>query len=162
MTPANLITRARIVGFLGAGIAALVLGLTDAQPALTVSTSILAGLIIFHLLLDLGWIGLFDNTALAAQPATTDETQTAPEAKRDWGAAFKDGANLVITVEGVVLGLVFAFTPKGASSTLVDVGAASLATGVLFGILLYSLAAGGIPGDWGAAIASLMLNVRRP
>lgn len=162
MTPAGLITGTRIVGFLGAGAASLFLGLTGAQVALTASTSILAGLVIFHLLLDWGWIGLVGNTTSEAQSTAAggSTTTTTTEPKRDWGTAFKDGANLVITVEGVVLGLVFAFAPKVTSSShLVDVGAASLVTGVLLGILLYSLAAGGIPNDWGAAIASLMLNV---
>ena len=159
MTPARLIAVARTASFAGAGVASLVMGLTGVLLALTVSTSILAGLIGVHLLLDRGWIQLVGNTASATQPATGDNTETTPEADRDWGAAFKDGANLVITVEGVVLGLVFAFITKGPSSAVVDVGAGSLAAGVVLGILLYSLAAGGVPNDWGAAIASLMLNV---
>lgn len=148
MTPAGFIMGSRIAAFLGAGAAALSLGLTGAQLALIVSTWALAGLVGVHLLLDRGWIRLLGGTE--------SESQTTPT---DWGAAFKDGANLVITVEGVVLGLVFAFVAKGAGITLVNVGAASLAVGVLLGILLYSLAAGGIPTNWGAAIASLMLNL---
>ncbi|MBV9381245.1 MAG: hypothetical protein JOY82_04770 [Streptosporangiaceae bacterium] len=160
MTPVGLITATRIACFTGAGAASVALGLMAVPLALTVSTSILAGLIGLHLLLDRGWIRLVGTTASAAQSATEGATETEPGVDRDWGAAFKDGANLVITVEGVVLGLVFAFIAKGtASSTLVNVGAASLAAGVVLGILLYSLAAGGIPGAWGAAIASLMLNI---
>ncbi len=161
MTPAGLITGVRSAGFAGAGAASLALGLTGVPLALTVSTAVLAGLVGLHLLLDRGWIRLVvGNTASAAQPAAEDGTSTMTVPARDWGAAFKDGANLVITVEGVVLGLVFAFIARGtASSTLVNVGAGALAAGVVLGILLYSLAAGGIPGDWGAALASLMLNV---
>jgi hypothetical protein len=103
MTPAGLITGTRIVGFLGAGAASLVLGLTGAQVALTASTSILAGLVIFHLLLDRGWIRLAATTTSETRTTVTDgtTTTTTTEPRRDWGTAFKDGANLAITVEGV-------------------------------------------------------------
>jgi hypothetical protein len=175
MTPEGLILGTRLTAIAAAAIAALALSLAGAQKALVVATAILAALIGVHLLLDRLWLRLpgmmtgpdqvADADAALAADATRDGTSTDPasapsiEDTRDWGGPFKDGANLVITVEGVVLGLVFAFIGSNGGNVMVNVGAVSLAAGVVLGILLYSLAAGGIPSDWGAAIASLVLNI---
>ena len=173
MSPAGTIMASRVVAIAAAAIAALGLSVAGAQKALVITTAILAALICVHLLLDRGWMRL---PAMVSDPSPPEQATEgggdtkggaaageggapATAARREWGTAFKDGANLVITVEGVVLGLVFAFIGNHGTTGLVNVGAASLAAGVVLGILLYSLASGGVPSGWGSAIASLMLNL---
>lgn len=56
----------------------------------------------------------------------------------------RDGANVVITVDGVVLGLIYAFVGDKVPATVVKIGSVALMAGVVFALTLYSLAAGNI------------------
>jgi len=57
----------------------------------------------------------------------------------------RDGANVLITVDGVVLGLIYAFVgDKNPVPPVVKVGAVSLVAGAILALTLYSLATGRI------------------
>ena len=65
--------------------------------------------------------------------------------------------SLAITIQGVVLGLVFAFGKT--TSITAKVGAVALATGVITGFLLYALAAVDVSGPRVQVIALFLFNL---
>ncbi len=54
-------------------------------------------------------------------------------------AMMAKGTQMVVTVQGVTLGLIFAFAGKGDVGITVKVGAAALVIGVILGLLLNTL-----------------------
>jgi len=56
----------------------------------------------------------------------------------------RSAANVVITVDGLTLGLIYAFVGHQSAPLVVKVGTVSLVVGVFLGLLLYSLVAGKI------------------
>jgi hypothetical protein len=79
----------------------------------------------------------------------------------DLSELLRNAANVVITVDGVVLGLVYTFsTTRGASvPTVVKVGALALVLGVVVGLLLYSLVAGKITTRTAVMIATGLFSL---
>jgi hypothetical protein len=73
------------------------------------------------------------RAAPAPQPATP-ASEEPPEAQ------LRKGAEIVMTVDGVVLGLVYGLAGGGAIADVVKVGAVSLAVGVVLALTLFSLA----------------------
>lgn len=94
------------------------------------------------------------------------ETDTKPDSspsdgisRRELSPAITAGTNLAITVQGFVLGLVFAFLDKDTATATVKVGVASLGTGVIVGVLLYSLAAISVSGPRTRSMTLMLFNV---
>ena len=71
------------------------------------------------------------------------------------GPLLREGANVVITVDGVVLGLIYAFVgDKSHLVPVVKIGAISLVAGVVIALTLYSLVAGNVTKPAAAAIGT--------
>jgi hypothetical protein len=113
---------------------------SDIEPSLTAATW---GLLVVVVL----WVGFALFWGLINTPAETE-----PELSE----LLRNAANVVITVDGVVLGLVYAFL--GASQKpiplVVKVGAVALVAGVVLALLLYSLVAGKITTPIAVSIAT--------
>jgi hypothetical protein len=79
----------------------------------------------------------------------------------DLSELLRNAANVVITVDGVVLGLVYTFstTREAPIPTVVKVGALALVLGVVVGLLLYSLVAGKITTRTAVAIATGLFSL---
>lgn len=79
----------------------------------------------------------------------------------DLSKLLRGAANVVITVDGVVLGLVYAFLGMNKTSTplVVKVGALALVTGVVLALLLYSLVAGKITTPAAVAFATGLFSL---
>ncbi len=85
-------------------------------------------------------------------PPASSEPELAP--------LLRDAANLVIGVDGVVLGLVYAFVgDKTTVPLVVKVGSVSLVLGVAIGLLLYSLVAGKITTTAAQAVATGLFSL---
>lgn len=84
----------------------------------------------------------------------------APE-EPDLSELLRNAANVVITVDGVVLGLIYTFstTREAPIPTVVKVGAMALVLGVVVGLLLYSLVAGKITTRAAVAIATGLFSL---
>ena len=79
----------------------------------------------------------------------------------DLSDLLRNAANLVITVDGVVLGLIYTFSTAGKAPTpaVVKVGALALVAGVIVGLLLYSLVAGRITTRTSVAVATALFSL---
>ncbi|WP_149184509.1 hypothetical protein [Streptomyces sp. TRM49041] len=65
---------------------------------------------------------------------------------------------LAVTVQGVVLGLIFAFLRDRAATITVQVGAVSLVVGVILGLLLYTLVSYEVSAPGCLVMAGLLSN----
>jgi hypothetical protein len=145
------------------------------EVSLVVATAGLAVTIGAFWLAAFGWEKLADaDEADHRSTATNSGSRTVPPAgtevpvglptsrtlpRRELSPAMTAGTSLAITVQGVVLGLVFAFLDKNTASATVKVGVVSLGIGVIAGLLLYSLAAISVPGPRTRALTVLLFNV---
>jgi hypothetical protein len=79
----------------------------------------------------------------------------------DLSELLRNAANVVITVDGVVLGLIYTFSAgKGtAIPTVVKVGVLALVAGVVVGLLLYALVAGRITTRPAVAVATGLFSL---
>jgi hypothetical protein len=80
----------------------------------------------------------------------------------DLSGLLRNAANVVITVDGVVLGLVYAFLSIGKGSPtplVIKVGALALVIGVVLALLLYSLVAGKITTPASVAVATGLFSL---
>lgn len=79
----------------------------------------------------------------------------------DLSQLLRNAANVVITVDGVVLGLVYAFlgASKKPIPLVVKVGAVALVAGVVLALLLYSLVAGKITTPIATSIATGLFSL---
>jgi hypothetical protein len=80
----------------------------------------------------------------------------------DLSELLRNAANVVITVDGVVLGLVYAFVFAGKTSPtplVIKVGSLALVIGVILALLLYSLVAGKITTPAAVAVATGLFSL---
>jgi hypothetical protein len=80
----------------------------------------------------------------------------------DLSGLLRNGANVVITVDGVVLGFVYAFVSVGKGDPtplVIKVGALALVIGVVLALLLYSLVAGKITTPASVAVATGLFSL---
>jgi hypothetical protein len=155
----------------GAAVAGSVMAVINLETPLVVSTFGLAVVIAGFLFAAIRWTHLAQKDAedsaesqsAATLASTSDDasatrTPSAVEGSgRQLSPAMTAATSLAIQVQGVVLGLVFAFSHQ--DSTTVKVGAISLGLGVVVGLLLYSLAAIDISGRRTQAVAVLLFNL---
>ncbi|MDA5280913.1 hypothetical protein [Streptomyces sp. Isolate_45] len=73
--------------------------------------------------------------------------------------AFSGGAKLAVTVQGVILGLIFALRNDGPISTTAKVGTLALTAGVVFGLLLFSVTIVTVSERPSRAVAALFFNL---
>jgi hypothetical protein len=157
---------------IAAAVAAVLMHAYGVETSLRVATALLAVTIGLFWISTVGWLRLVQadlgGTATSPSgetppPAGTESKPGGPPAqgaaRRELSPAMTSGTNLAITVQGFVLGLVFAFLDTQTASATVKVGVASLATGVIVGVLLYSLAAISVPGPRTRALAVILFNV---
>jgi hypothetical protein len=173
-TEASANARRRLIGAIAtsagaAGVAGFVMAVVGLDTPLVVATFSLAVVIAGFLLAARGWTYLALRDATDSPPTPT--VQAPPGGFVDQAAnptvdsgpgtqmspAMTAATALAIQVQGVVLGLVFAFTRQ--DSTTVKVGAVSLGLGVVVGLLLYSLAAINISGPRTQAVAVFLFNL---
>jgi hypothetical protein len=156
--PQRNITRGLFIGALYLSaflvlIAAIWLAASHNEVTLYGSTFFLAGYIALTTLVSQVWEKL---------PSSTAESEDPPKAPDsfDLSPSLTQATNLYITIEGVVLGLIFTFVQGTSKLTLtVKVGAAALAVGLLVGLLLYSLVAVEVKGDGPTVVAGFLFNV---
>jgi hypothetical protein len=98
------------------------------------------------------WVGLAVAWGTINPPAANEP---------DLSELLRNAANVVITVDGVVLGLVYAFVAggKGPVHLVIKVGALSLVAGVVLALLLYSLVAGKITSYTSTAFANMLFSL---
>jgi hypothetical protein len=79
----------------------------------------------------------------------------------DLSALLRNAANVVVPVDGVILGLVYTFATAKKSSvpSVVKVGAISLVVGVIIGLLLYALVAGKITTPVAQVFSTLLFSL---
>jgi hypothetical protein len=125
--------------------AAVVLQVRHTEPALRAATW---GLFLVVVL----WVGGALLWGAINPPAANEP---------DLSELLRNAANVVITVDGVVLGLIYTFsTSKGAAiPTVVKVGVLALVVGVVVGLLLYALVAGRITTRPAVAVATGLFSL---
>lgn len=98
------------------------------------------------------WVGSAVGWGMINTPAAEEP---------DLSKLLRSAANVVITVDGVVLGLVYAFVGMDKTSTplVVKVGALALVAGVVLALLLYSLVAGKITTRAAVAFATGLFSL---
>lgn len=129
-----------------------VLALSRVQTALVVATLALAGVIIVFWLAAVGWGYLAGRDAMG----TTAPTASAPTVP-SLSPAMTAATSLAIQVQGVVLGLVFAFSHQ--DSVVVKVGVVALAVGIVVGLLLYGLTAFEVTGQRTLSAAVILFDL---
>jgi len=167
--------KSRLIGAIktsagAAAVAGFVMIIVGLETPLVVATFGLAAVITGFLVAARGWTYLAAKDAtgtprapeVQAPPGGFAQTQSVdPAVARTPGSqmspAMTAATALAIQVQGVVLGLVFAFTRQ--DSITVKVGAVSLGLGVIVGLLLYSLAAIDVSGPRTQAIAVFLFNL---
>ncbi|WP_405735143.1 hypothetical protein OG607_42030 [Streptomyces sp. NBC_01537] len=150
---------ASFLGAVIAGISTAFLIVLHGKGSLIVATAILTGLILLYWVARKWWvkIAMRDAEELEAKGGVVvvDVFASAERAAQSMVTA----GTLVVTVQGVVLGLVFAFNNGATSSVTVKVGIGSLAFGVSMGLLLVSLCAFSLPGRRTQVVAALLFNL---
>jgi hypothetical protein len=98
------------------------------------------------------WVGLALFWGRINPPAETEP---------DLSQLLRNAANVVITVDGVVLGLVYTFrgTTNKPIPLVVKVGAVALVAGVVLALLLYALVAGKITTPTAVSVATGMFSL---
>jgi hypothetical protein len=124
---------------------ALYFQVSGIEPSLAAATW---GLLVVIVL----WVGLALFWGEINPPAQTEP---------DLSQLLRNAANVVITVDGVVLGLVYTFLGdnKKPIPLVVKVGAVALVSGVVLALLLYALVAGKITTPIAASIATGLFSL---
>ncbi|MFC6595704.1 hypothetical protein [Kitasatospora paranensis] len=136
-------------------VAALVMLANDVPGTLIVATFALFAIIVLYLASALLWEVLSGVGKVDLVPAVQVGTPGNPSGL---SPAMAQATQLAVTVQGVVLGLVFAFLGGRVATVTIQVGAVSLAAGVVFGLLLYALVVIEVPGASCAAMAGVLFN----
>jgi len=166
------IERTRVAAFLVSAALAVIAGsallLANVETSLGVVTIVLGGIILLFFLAPQAWVSLSKKDEvdrLKAAPASdtsanSGSSRAVPTTTLGWlqqAPAMATAITLAITVQGVVLGLVFAFN-KDITLTA-RVGAVSLAVGVIVGMLVYVLGAIDVSGPRQQLVAKLLFNL---
>jgi hypothetical protein len=129
------------------------------ETSLNVSVAVLSVFVAATAVMTYLWILPGTSSPAARDEPAGEEKAAAASARSDGSNAFAEGANMIVTTQGVVLGLLAFSGPSHLSPTL-KAGAASLVTGVLAGSLLYLQVAPQAPGDrTRAMVASILFNI---
>ncbi|MER6556226.1 hypothetical protein ABT300_00420 [Streptomyces sp. NPDC001027] len=161
----HLLGWASLVGTLLAAGATAFLAVLGVDASLVAATGILSGFICFFFSVQAWWgrISRQDKAENAAQqPAAQQGAAQQPAAQQGddkLPGIVTTGAGLAVTVQGVVLGFIFAFFKAGSMTPTVKVAVTSLAFGVAIGLLLVNVASISIPGRRTRKFASLLFTV---
>jgi len=144
--------------FLSAGsiIAAIVIAFTGLPVDLVVATGTFSGVVILFWSVKTYWQALARDSENndSGEPSSSSSSPT-PEAV---ATAITQGSNVITTVQGVILGLVFGLVGQSGPALTVKVGMVSLAAGLISGLLLYSLSAVAVP-DSNRFIAGMLYTL---
>ncbi|MCX4626044.1 hypothetical protein [Streptomyces sp. NBC_01443] len=154
----HVVMYASALGVLVAGVSTAFLIVERAATSLTAATAILTALIAMYWAMSVWWVKLAtrDMEEIKSRGGrVVDVLADADQAAQSMSTA---GA-LVVTVQGVVLGLVFAFSNGRPILVTAKVGIGSLAVGVCTGLLLVSLCAFSLPGRRTRAVSFLLFNL---
>ncbi|WP_441250919.1 hypothetical protein [Kitasatospora sp. McL0602] len=146
------------LGVLVAGVSTAFLIVQDAATSLTTATAILTALIAVYWAMSVWWVKLAmrDTEEIESRGGrVVDVTANADQAAQSMSTA----GTLVVTVQGVVLGLLFAFSKGQPILVTAKVGVGSLAFGVCAGLLLVSLCAFSLPGRRTRVVSALLFNL---
>ncbi|MCX5293627.1 hypothetical protein [Streptomyces sp. NBC_00183] len=146
------------LGFFVAILAAAFLMSNHVETSLTVSTAILAALIGLYWAARAWWVKIAKQDKQEVESSGGQVVDVFARADRA-AQAMSTVATLVVTVQGIVLGLVFAFDKGSAASVTIKVGIGSLAFGVSVGLLLVSLCAFSLPGRRTMVVSALLFNL---
>ncbi|WP_406394495.1 hypothetical protein [Streptomyces sp. NBC_00887] len=125
-----------------AALTATLLGMNGAEVPLVVATGVLAAVICTFWASSYLWDKLVAaDERLDAGATPGSETEPAP-----LGRAITAGAQLAITIQGVVLGLIFSLSDQGDVTVTSKVAVIALGAGVIFGILLITVSGDSIHG----------------
>jgi hypothetical protein len=114
-------------------IAAIVAQFQDVDMAIKAALWAMAATAVFWVAMPLVWV--FAN--YPSSPGSDAEPERTPP--------LRDEANVLITVDGIVLGLIYAFVgDKGPVPAVVKVGSISLVVGAIIALMLHSLTVGRI------------------
>ncbi|GGQ72091.1 hypothetical protein [Kitasatospora griseola] len=141
---------------LAALVAALVMLANDVPMTLIVATFSLAAIIVLYIASALLWEALSGAQEVDLRPAAA--IPQTPERTFPLSPAMAQATQLAVTVQGVVLGLVFAFLGSREATATIKVGAVALVVGVILGLLLYALVVIEVPGNSCAAMAGVLFN----
>jgi hypothetical protein len=147
-----------VAGVLVSGVSTAFLVVERAATSLTAATAILTALITTYWAARVWWVKLAWRDAEEVQAEggqVEDVLSNASQAAQSMSTA----GTLVVTVQGVILGLVFAFSKGTVISTTAKVGIGSLAFGVCTGLLLVSLCAFSLPGRRTRTVSALLFNL---
>ncbi|MFI0906774.1 hypothetical protein ACH4TE_25110 [Streptomyces sioyaensis] len=137
-----------LAGGVGALIATLFLVAYDLPATLIAATLTLSAIIFLYLLATLLWVHLANQGPIYEHP---EVLKLAP--------AMTGATQLAVTVQGVVLGLIFAFLKNHSAIITIQVGAVSLVVGAILGLLLYMLAAYDVEAPGCRIMAGLLFNL---
>ncbi|MFJ4524476.1 hypothetical protein ACIP4Y_26615 [Streptomyces sp. NPDC088810] len=168
----HLLGWASLVGTFLAGGATAFLAVLGVDVSLVAATGVLSGFISFFYSIQAWWGRMSrqdkaENAAqqAAAQQAAAHQPVAQQVAAQPQGVGDKlpgvvtTGAGLAVTVQGVVLGFIFAFFKEGSMTLTVKVAVTSLAFGVAVGLLLVNVASISIPGRRTRKFASLLFTI---
>ncbi|WP_437070491.1 hypothetical protein [Streptomyces sp. enrichment culture] len=146
------------VGIFIASGSTVILALKNAETTLVVATAVLTALIVLYLIARKQWVKFAkrDEEEVEASDRPAVDIFASPDRT---ARSMSTASTQVVTVQGVVLGLVFAFQDGSVESVTIKVGLGSLAFGVSIGLLLVSLCAFAIPGRRTLAISQLLFNI---
>jgi hypothetical protein len=133
--------------------------------------AVFAGWVLWHLsnlhysgeaLRQATWIWLF--TILGGMLFSVAWAKINQTPEPDIGARLRSGAQVLITVDGVVLGLVYKYAPgqgltSGVFPTVAQVGAGALLVSIATALLAYTLFSGKIEKRWAYVVSTGVFNV---
>ena len=152
LSPRKLMSAMWLFLSVGSIIAAIVIALTGLPVDLVVATGTFSGVVILFWSVKTYWQALARDSAGDELSPSSSPT---PEAV---ATAITQGSNVITTVQGVILGLVFGLVGQSGPALAVKVGMVSLAAGLISGLLLYSLSAVAVP-DSNRFIAGMLYTL---
>jgi hypothetical protein len=152
------LTWASLCGFGSASIGTAFLAVLGAETSLIVATGILALLILFFFGARVWWVKIAkaDTEETVAMGGTVVDVFASPDRAAQ---VMSTAGTLTVTVQGLVLGLIFTFKGGAITATTVKVGIGALALGVVVGLLLVSLCSFSLPGRRTRVISALLFNL---
>ncbi|WP_329486629.1 hypothetical protein OG618_08165 [Kitasatospora sp. NBC_01246] len=146
------------LGIFATGVSTVVLIAEGAAISLVVATAILTTLIAVYRATALWWVKLAerDEGEITASGGTVVSLLAEPDRAAQ---AMSTSGTLLVTVQGVVLGLVFTFNKGQPILITAKVGIGSLAFGVCAGLLLVSLCTFSLPGRRTRAVSNLLFTL---
>jgi hypothetical protein len=166
LSPRKLMSAMWLFLSVGSIIAAIVIAFTGLPVDLVVATGTFSGVVILFWSVKTYWQALArdsDATGAGSSGSSSSGSGSEPSSPSSptpeaVATAITQGSNVITTVQGVILGLVFGLVGQSGPALTVKVGMVSLAAGLISGLLLYSLSAVAVP-DSNRFIAGMLYTL---